>query len=415
MNPLKIQAQAYSPGRVKGPIRLGGEAATRDGIVVLEQHELVNFNGACTGLAIINGAPFSHIMIRIQGHGIPAIIITTDQAKLLTDSVEMVLDGQRGMLFDPELLERFPPLTIEPPPLFQPISTADDERVMLRASVHNRMGVMRSLSCGVSAIGLLHMEYLGSQSRVVPDADFFANELGNCCNEAEPLPLIARLPDYSTTKMPDWCKQMMLSANIQDSRGMHPYDKEPLQTLLNDILEGVSRCSEYYDLRILLPLINSVDEFIHWRDHIGTKLSNLTSIGAMLETVNAAEQINSFFKEADFIAFGMNDIVADLLNCKRDSEKMNAYEPVIYQLLQRVAQQAGNRTKEIQLNGQLARMPGVMPILLGLGYRVFSLNPLLAPYLRETVMQIDTKQATTLAEQVCNARDKSEVKTLMGL
>lgn len=418
MSPLKIQAQAYSPGRVKGPIRIGTEAATRDGIVVIEQRELASFAGPCSALVVVNGAPFSHAMIRVQGHGIPAVIVTTEQAKQLSGDVEMILDGHKGMLFDPQLLEQIPAASINQPALFEPFTTSDGERVMMRASASNRTGVMRSLSCGASAIGLLRMEYLGSQSSTIPGADFYANELGTCCHEAEPLPLIACLPDFSTDKQPNWCKQILQTVNIQDSRGIRPYDKEPFQTVLNNILEGVSRCLEYYDLRLILPFINSVEEFIYWRDYISTKLPDMVtvgSIGAMLETVNATEQIDSFFKEADFIALGTNDIISNLLGCARDSDKMNAYEPAIYQLLQRVAQQAGHKTKEIQLNGQLAGMPGVMPILLGLGYRIFSLDPLLIPYLGDSIKQIDTEQAAALAKQICKAGDKAEVKTLLGL
>jgi len=139
------------------------------------------------------------------------------------------------------------------------------------------------------------------------------------------------------------------------------------------------------------------------------------SIGAMLETVNAAKQIDSLLKESDFIALGTNDIIANLLDCPRDSEQMNAYEPAIYQLLQQVAQQAGARTREIQLNGQLVRMPGVLPVLIGLGYRIFSVDPLLIPYLAETIKQTDTTMAKQLAQQICQANDDKAVKKLISV
>jgi len=187
MTALTLQAQPYTPGQVKGPIRIGIENATRDGISIIEQHELASFNGPCEGLTVINGLPFSHTLIRVQALAIPTIILSENQAAQLSVDTEMVLDGQRGLLFDPEWLEQHPPLDIKAPALFSPIETSDGERIMMRASVSNRAGVMRSLSCGTSAIGLLRMEYLGSQSNTVPGLEFFLNELGACCGKAEPL------------------------------------------------------------------------------------------------------------------------------------------------------------------------------------------------------------------------------------
>ena len=414
MTASALQAQAYVPGRVKGPVRLGIENATRDGISVIEQHELASFNGPCNGLAVINGAPFSHAMIRVQGHAIPTIIISPEQAEQLSADAEMVLDGQRGLLFAEELLEQYPPLDIKAPALFSPMETTDGERIMMRASVSNRTGVMRSLSCGASAIGLLRMEYLGSQSNVQPGVEFFTNELGTCCDEAEPLPLIARLPDFTSTKLPNWCKSLDHNFDAT-SRGTRVYEQEPFKTLIDNILEAASQCSEYYDLRLLIPYIDSAEEFVRLRDQFKTKLSGMFSIGAMAETVNAVKQIDSLLKEADFVALGTNDIIANLLGCPRDSEQMNAYEPAIYQLLQQLAQQAGPRTREIQLNGQLARMPGVLPVLIGLGFRIFSVDPLLIPYLGETIKQTDTENAVKLARQVCQASDSDAVKQLLAV
>ncbi len=409
-----LHAKPYTPGRVKGPIRIGIENATRDGISVIEQHELANFNGSCEGLAVVNGAAFSHAMIRAQSHAIPSIILSAEQAAQLSTGTEMVLDGQRGLLFSPELLKQHPPIDIKTPALFSPIETSDGERIMMRASVSNRPGVMRSLSCGTSAIGLLRMEYLGSQSSTPPGLAFFLNELGTCCDEAEPLPLIARLPDFSNDKLPNWCKSLDRTFD-SDSRGTRIYDQEPFKTLIDNILEAANQCSEYYDLRLLIPYIDSADEFVRLREQFKIKLSGMFSIGAMLETVNACKQVDSLLKEADFIALGTNEIIANLLDCSRDSELMNAYDPAIYQLLQQIAQQAGPRTKEIQLNGQLIRMPGVLPVLIGMGYRIFSIDPLLIPYLADEIKQTDTNKAAQWAQQICMATDDKAVKDIMTL
>ena len=150
-------------------------------------------------------------------------------------------------------------------------------------------------------------------------------------------------------------------------------------------------------------------------DLLGPKLSGMFYSSAMLETFDAYKPMGSRRKESDFVAIGTSDMIANLLDCPRDSEQMSAYEPAIYPLLQQAAQQAGVRTKEIQLNGQLIRMPGVQPVLIGLGFRIFSVDPSLIPYLAENIKQTDTKDAAQLAQQICQAADSNAVKKLMAI
>jgi len=76
--------------------------------------------------------------MRAMSLAIPTIIIITEQAKQLSADTEMVLNGQRRLLFAPDLLGQNPPLDIKAPPLFSPIETSDGERTMMRASVNNR-------------------------------------------------------------------------------------------------------------------------------------------------------------------------------------------------------------------------------------------------------------------------------------
>lgn len=414
MTPFFMPARPYLPGRVKGPVRIGAENARRDAIVVMEQHDLREFNGACSALAVIDGKPFSHALIRVQGHAIPCIIISREQAEQIPADTELVLDGQRGLLFDPQLSTEYPATQVTPPALFSPPASRDGERILLRASVSNRTGVMRALSCGASAIGLLRMEYLGARSRVPPDADFFTNELGACCNEAEPLPLIARLPDFTGAKLPDWCGALPHSVEQHDSRGVRLYTREPFKTLVKHILEGVNRCAEFYDLRLLLPFIDTLDEFIELRDQLRPQLSEMVAIGAMLETRHGVDRVERFLSEADFVAIGCNDFIADTLNCDREQDDIDPYHPAIYRHLQRLAQQAGGQTREIQLNGQLAHIPEVLPVLIGLGFRIFCVDPLLIPYLGARVKQVDSAEAARLAERVCRAADADQVKQLLG-
>ena len=68
-----------------------------------------------------------------------------------------------------------------------------------------------------------------------------------------------------------------------------------------------------------------------------------------------------------------------------------------------------------QICGVLSQLPGVLPILLGLGYRTFSVVPALVPYLTQIIQTTRVTEAEQLAEQVCVARETQQVLELLSL
>ncbi len=410
-----LQATPYSPGRVHGTIRHSLAGAGRDALLVLKQDELEAFEGGCAGLIVVNGLALSHALIRFLGHAIPTILIDEEQAARLEEGMELTLDGQRGMLLSAAAQERYPAISARPPAsLFTPYRTRDDESVMLRASVNNRFGITRTLSYGASAIGSLRSEYLGEKSAAAPPDDYFLTELGMCCEEAEPIPLIVRLPDIRPDKLPRWCTSLAGKLDPQH-RGMGLYDEEPLRSVVLAITAAAARLTQYHDIRLLLPYATEPRLFRRWRQSLEQTTPAVLTIGAMIETPEAATQISAFIEEADFITLGCNDLGANLAGVDRSREPLDLYAPELFRLLRQVATDAGYRCREIQLDGQLVRAPGLLPVLLGLGYRIFSTEPMFLPDLGRSVTDIDTSKAEALARQVCEAHNSTAVKALLDI
>ena len=411
-----LQTTPYVPGRVRGFVRHGRAAATRDGLVVLSQQELVNFEGPCCGLIVVDGRPFSQSMVRVLGHAMPTVIVTPEQAAQLRAGSELVLDGASGMLFDPALLETMPGAeSVEPAELFATLRTLDQKSITLRADVSNRMGVMRSLSSGARGI-TLRMEFIGSKSRTPPPAEFFINELGTCGNEAEPLPLTLCLPDYTNEKLPLWCAEMAEQLAGDSTRGIRLYGQEPFRSVVFAILEGVAQASEYYDLRVMLPYVTTLEEFREWRTQIDDALPVPITLGVAIETPAAAMLVSEFLDEADFVVLNTDELMETFFAAQGDAaDYINLYAPALYRLLQQIARDVGNRVCEIQISGQLARMPGVFPVLIGLGYRIFSADPLYVTRLGKMIPQINSEEAEALAAAVCSASDVASVKRALGL
>jgi phosphoenolpyruvate-protein kinase (PTS system EI component) len=69
----------------------------------------------------------------------------------------------------------------------------------------------------------------------------------------------------------------------------------------------------------------------------------------------------------------------------------------------------------VQFCGLLPQLPGVLPLLIGLGGRQFSVEPVLLPWLAKTVRSTRVGDATTLVDAVCDAPDSGAVRRLLGL
>ena len=94
---------------------------------------------------------------------------------------------------------------------------------------------------------------------------------------------------------------------------------------------------------------------------------------------------------------------------------LDPYAPVLYRLFNQIANDAGDDIHHIQLCGVLSQIQGVLPVLLGLGYRTFSVDAPFIPYLATQIASMTIVECVALSRQVCNARKTEDVLKLLQL
>ena len=129
--------------------------------------------------------------------------------------------------------------------------------------------------------------------------------------------------------------------------------------------------------------------------------------------------MEGFLATADLVGFGLNDLMQSLFGADRDLPAVRAhldpYAPALYRFLRLTAELAGPDVKRVQLCGVLPQLPGVLPVLLGLGYRTFSVDVAHAPYLAGTVARRSAAADRGLADAVCAAASGPAVAGLLGV
>lgn len=414
-----IRGTPYAPGRACGRIVYDPAGVAAGDVLLVSQAQLAAVCGRPAAFVVAGGAPFSHPMIRLLALSVPVVIVTPAVAAAIPEGAEVVVDGFSGVVADTGS-DTVPlagiPLSPRPG---SPILSADGQRVALRASVADAMSAARALQQGAAAIGLVRSEFLRPAGGERPDAVFYETALREVCLAAQPLAVMVRLIDIAADKRPPWLAPVPGMEGALGLQGIRLYEVDQVREVVNAQLVAVSRLAPEFDLSLLLPYVVRVEEFQRWRGEIERALPVPLAIGSMVETPAAALAITDYLAQADFVALGCNDLMQCLFAADRDIPEVAAlldpYAPLLYRFLRQIAYAAGDEVERIQVCGLLAQLPGILPILLGLGYRIFSVEPALIPYLAQTVAVTDTKAASTMAAAVCAASDSESVRELMSL
>ncbi len=409
-----LAVMPFVPGRAVGSLRFGVTAAGADSIVVLHQAELAALATRPAGVVLIDGAPFSHPALRLLSRGIPTVLAPREILSDLVEGMPLFLDGQAGLLSGQALPDSQPP---PPPEPGAAVHTADGLAVELRASVASAAGAARALSQGAAAIGLVRSEYLFPDDGRRPDAGFLTTAFTAVCQAAAPLAVTFRLVDIAGDKRPAWLGEIPGSAGVLGLQGSRLYSSEPVRRVYLDQLTALAELARSYRVAALLPYVTDLAELERLQAEIRPQLPNTVPVGTMLETPAAALAVNDFLNVADFAALGCNDLMQCLFAADRDQPQLrgylDAYAPVLYRFLGMVARTAGRQAQTLQVCGLLSQLPGVLPALIGLGYRIFSVDAASLPWLAATVRATDSHRARYLAYRACQASHAIEVRHLL--
>jgi phosphoenolpyruvate-protein kinase (PTS system EI component) len=364
---------------------------------------------------MVDGAPLSHSLIPLLGSGVPGIMISRSQAKGLKAGMELVLNGTTGLL-STDLSEHISPH--ESHVAGGVLATRDGKVVSLRVSARDHRAVQQAVEFGAETIGLLRSEFLIPDGERLPNAAFYRSAFRKLCETAAGLPLTIRLFDVAASKRPSWLTLGPVDAGVLGRQGVRLYADEPVHGIYLAQLQAIAELAPEFEVRVLLPYVADLAELQYWHDDIKRQLVYPLSIGAMAETPAAALQLREWLEVVEFVAIGCNDLMQCLFGADRDVPELHRYldwySPALYRFLRQVADNVQGRLDAVQLCGVLPQLPGILPLLLGLGYRVFSVEATLLSYLRPTIVGTHAGEARILAERVCQAKSSAAVREILG-
>ncbi len=193
-------------------------------------------------------------------------------------------------------------------------------------------------------------------------------------------------------------------------------------------LRAMLRASAYGPVRVLLPMVASVDEtrvaralLSACRESLvdaGVPVAESVELGAMIEVPSAALISAELARELDFLAIGSNDLVQYTVAADRNNAAVSSvYDPLspaVLRLLALVVENADRAKKPLSLCGELAGDPAFLPLLIALGLTELSMRPDALLDVRERVLGVSRKALRAKRAKLVEATDRAEVEAVLA-
>lgn len=199
------------------------------------------------------------------------------------------------------------------------------------------------------------------------------------------------------------------------------------EELFRTQLRALLRASVYGNLKIMFPMIATVNEFRQARDILldekaklkaaGTEVSDSIELGIMIEIPAAAVLADQFAKEVDFFSIGTNDLIQYTMAADRMNERVSylyqPYNPSILRLVKMVIDASHKEGKWTGMCGEMAGDQTAVPLLLGLGLDEFSMSASSILKSRSLIKRLEQSEMVKLAEEALNKSTAEEVVELV--
>jgi phosphotransferase system enzyme I (PtsI) len=400
--------------------------------------------GRIAGLATEEGGMEGHTAIMLRALGVPAVLGVPGLLIAARANLPAVLNGATGqIILSPtaaklsEARREIAVLGKERQRLSRlrrlPAETTDFESVELQGNLELLAELPLIAQSGAAGVGLFRTEFLFMNRETLPD-EAAQTEIYRTVVEAMD-------GDGVTIRVLDWGGEKEIDSLatlgiVPDALGHNPaLGMRGLRMLLRhpDLFEtqlaAILRASRSGPVRVLLPMVTNVGEVRAAREiyervakrlrRKGEKLpEKLPDLGIMIETPGAALAADALALEADFFAIGTNDLCMYALAVDRGASEVAAlYDPLhpaVLRLIQFATEAALRLRMPVSICGEMAGNPRLIPLLLGLGVRSFSMNASAVPRVKQAVRAVSIDNCARFARRVMEQSDPVRIQELVG-
>ena len=189
-------------------------------------------------------------------------------------------------------------------------------------------------------------------------------------------------------------------------------------------LRALYRSSKYGKLRIMFPMISSLEELLSAKEIIkevlkefdekGIEYDKNVEVGMMIEIPSSAIITDILAKHVDFFSIGTNDLIQYTCAVDRMNQKIshlyNQFNPAVLRLIKMTIDNAHKEGKWVGMCGESAGDQKMIPILLGFGLDEFSMSPISILQARKLITSVKYEDMKKVSNEVLNMGSAKEIK-----
>ena len=394
------------------------------------------------GVATDEGGADGHTAIMLRALGIPAVLGVAGLSHNARADETVVADGVAGAV------------TVNPSPASLatarrgvtafarerqklarlrrlPAVTADGETVELQANLELPAELPLIAQAGAAGIGLLRTEFLFMNRESLPDEHTQVETYRTIIEAMGGDPVTIRVLDWGGEKDIEALSSEGVVPDVDHNpalgmRGIRLLLRRP--ELFETQLAAILRAAVAGPTRVLLPMVTTLREVRAARELYERMVRRLRRrgervpetpppLGIMIETPGAALSADALALEADFFAIGTNDLAMYTLAVDRgESEVSELYDPLhpaVLRLVQFATEAALRVRMPVSVCGEMAANPRLLPLLLGLGLRSFSVHASAVPRVKQAVRAANIDDCVRFARRVMEQSDLAVIQAMV--
>jgi phosphotransferase system, enzyme I, PtsP len=388
------------------------------------------------GLVLLSGGVASHLAILARAIGLPTVVV--DDARLLGLSAEqtLLIDGSEGDVHvDPpkELVQQYENAlalrgSAEAVAAAIPdaVVTADGQAVQVLANINmfSEMVIARQVNAG--GVGLYRSEFPFIVRNSFPSEEEQFRTYRRIVREMAPAPVVFRTLDIGGDKILSYFETGSEANPFLGLRAIR-FSLRYKEIFIQQ-LRALLRAGEGHALSIMFPLVSSVDDFLEAKEVVSSCIAQLAveeqphngrpRLGVMIELPSAVEIAGELADEADFLSIGANDLVQYILAVDRTNEALadlyRTHHPAVLRALKRTSDAARSRGKPLSICGEMAADHTLLPFLVGIGIRAFSVEVRSLHRVYQRIARIDAAAAEKHANSLLSMARISQVEAALA-
>lgn len=379
------------------------------------------------------GGRTSHSAILARTLEIPAVVGAQNAMATIRNGQMVIIDGLAGkIIVDPDAatIQQFEQEKLaydaqkaEWAKLKdEPTISADGQHVELAANIGTPKDLAGVLEHGAEGIGLYRTEFLYMGRDTFPTEDEQFDAYSKVLKGMDGKPTVVRTLDIGGDKELTY---LDLPKELNPFLGLRAIRLcLEMPELFRTQLRALLRASVYGNLKIMFPMIATVEEFRQGKALLeeekaklleaGIAVSDSIEVGIMVEIPSTAVMADVFAKEVDFFSIGTNDLIQYTMAADRMNERVSylyqPFNPAILRLVKMVIDAAHKEGKWAGMCGEMAGDDIAIPILLGLGLDEFSMSASSVLKARGQISRLSKQEMASHTGRILSLSSSQEVE-----